>query len=370
MDIHHDSQLELSPEVWLRILHIALEPDVDPRADEYTPFIPNPEGEMGAHVALAAQLVRVCRSWYALLLPTLCRDIRLGKGSVPLLQHARRVVLPYTSTDESTVEQLRQCSEIKTLCRPYCSQDWRANYNQDVPPAIPLPSLERLEFYMPEKSQHVGINSLGNVLLQTPNLRYLYFESLAMSDYLPYLDMRIELPLLETLRVYHMRGYIVEDLLSVWVLPALKTLILDNPVIHANLQRFWSLAGRTLTRVELGPVIQFMNHDYLGLCLENCPVLEDLGYFICLTNLPDHRQSHPTLRRIRLHLGHWADIFKSVPRTLLREHLIEFHHSGMQSLATFYIHGSEYLDAYTSGFDWEALKKQIATEGREIVLHR
>jgi len=101
MDIHH--QFELPPELWLRIFHIALEPDVDTRADEYTPFIPAPRGLMGAHVRLAAQLVRVCCSWHTLLLPTLCRDIRLSKGSIPLLQHARRVVLPYSSTDESTV---------------------------------------------------------------------------------------------------------------------------------------------------------------------------------------------------------------------------------------------------------------------------
>jgi len=60
MDDHH--QTEFPPEIWLRILHIVLEPDVYPRADESMPFLPTPEGEMGAHVGLAAQLVRVCRS--------------------------------------------------------------------------------------------------------------------------------------------------------------------------------------------------------------------------------------------------------------------------------------------------------------------
>lgn len=217
----------------------------------------------------------------------------------------------------------------------------------------------------------MGINSLVNVLLQCPNIRYLYLKSLAGLEPPMYLNVRVELPSLETLRVHYHRGHVVHRLLAVWVLPALKTLILDTHALLADLETFWSLAGRTLTRVELGPTSRFRSHDYLGLCLQHCPVLEDLGYYAWATNPPRHRQNHPTLQRIRMHLGQWADVDdESTLDTVLHDHLVEFNHSGMQSLTTFYIHGAEHLAIYTSGFDWRYIEEQIVAEGREIVMYR
>jgi len=189
----------------------------------------------------------------------------------------------------------------------------------------------------------------------------------------PYLNVHVELPLLETLRVNYHNGLIVQRLLSTWVLPSLKTLILDNPVIHAVLEDFWSMAGKALTRVEIGPGIQFRNHDYLSFCIKNCPVLEDLGFYVWALQNPRRRRGHPTLQRVRIHLGQWAEydlMDDSLLDTLLHDHLVKFNHSGMQSLTTFDIRGSEHLGVYTGGFDWGGIEKQIVAEGREIVLHR
>jgi len=318
--------------MWPRILHIVLEPEVDPRADEYTPFLPAPKGLMGAHIGLAAQLVRVCRSWHTLLLPTLCQDIQLGRGPIPLLKHARRVVLSYASTDESTVEQLRQCTDIRILCRPHWSPQayYIGGYNQDAAPAIALPSLQRLECDIPPESNCTGINSLVDTLLQSQNLRYLYLNSRTGIEIPQYLPTRVELPLLETLRIHYQLGYTIQHLLAAWVLPTLKSLILDNPLIHANLEGFWASVGKTLTRVELGPTSRFQHYDYLDLCLQHCPVLQDLGYYVWAANPPSHRRSHARLQRLRLHLGRWIDF----TNRMLQDHLTEFNHPGMPSLTT------------------------------------
>jgi len=370
MDTHH--QLELPPELWLRILHIAIGPVFNPRADEREPFQPTPTGRLGTHVKLTARLLCVCRSWYALLLPTLCRDVQLGKGSIPLPQHVRRIVFPYPSSKEKAdpnmiamAEQLRQCTQVEILCRPF------ATYITHFPgpPAIPLPSLQRLEWFNLRNSQHPGINSFVDFLLQCPNLQYLLIGSLQLHEWIPDYDVKVSLPSLKTLRLRYERGYVIDDLLANWSLPALTTLILDSPVYHMDFRKFWVGVGRNLIRVELGDDMRFGHHDYLVYCLQGCPMLQDLAYHVCATGLPMETPIHPALRRVRLQVAQrTAHFAESRVGQNLRNHLIAFNDAEMKNLTTFILYGREDWGTLTNGPDWKTLKEKIIMQGREIIL--
>ena len=369
MDIHH--QPVLPPEIWLHILHIAVQPEEHPRADEHEPFQQVPQQQLGPHVKLTARLVRVCRAWHSLLLPELYKDVELGGGAIITRpQHVRRVVLPYAFTAQDihhdpalAVEHLRQCSEVEILSRPLEAslQDLCAG-----PPAIPLPSLQRLEWW---QGAHIdrsgGINALVDVLVQCPNLRYLFV--VGRPGAIP-LDHATDvcLPVLETLRLRYLNGYFLFQMLRGWSLPVLKTVILDLPPVNANLALFWHKFGANLTRVELGKDIRFLMNDRLSDCLRGCPVLEEICYYFLFTAPPKTVPTTPrSLRRVRIHAAENHAVWKSERWVMLNGHFKAFNHSGMENLTTFILHGD--WDSYLSDPRWRTIKERIAAQKREIV---
>ena len=373
MDVHH-RQPVLPPEIWLHILHIAVQPDEHPRADEHEPFQPVPQQQLGPHVKLAALLVRVCRAWHSLLLSALYKDVELGGDTIILLpQHVRRVVLPYAFTAQAThhdpavaVEHLRQCTQVEILCRPLEASI------EDIcagPRAIPLPSLQRLEWW---QGAHIdrsgGINALVDVLAQCPNLRYLLVVGRPGGIPLDHAT-GVCLPALETLRLRYLNGYFLFQMLRGWSLPALKTVILDLPPVNANLSLFWHKFGANLTRVELGKDIRFLMNDRLSDCLHGCPVLEEICFYFLFTAPPKTVSTiSRSLRRVRIHAADNHAVWKSERWVMLHGHFKALNHSGMEKLTTFILHGD--WDPYVNDPRWRTIRERVAAQNRWLVLQR
>ena len=373
MDIHQQSLLP--PEIWLHILNIVVQSDDDLRADEHQPLQPPPDLQLGKRAAFIAELACVCRAWYELLLPLLCTNVKLGGEPIPLPHCVKRVILPCALANPKIrydpaviVDHLRQCTQVETLCRP-AEMDVEAQ--GAVPPAIPLPSLQRLEWCYSRSMDHLGgIHSLENTLSQCPNLRYLFvtgFTEILLVDE----ETRVNVPTVETLRLrFHNDSFIHHLLSSRWSLPGLKTVILDtSPTIFRSLHcLFWNKFGRNVTRVELGKHISFSPSDYISACLDGCPALQELGYypFFITHRVPD-RQAHGSLRRIRLHASPNDDLSQSEMWTLLLRHIYRFNYLGMEKLTTFVLHDN--WTSFIHDSRWDGVIDSITAEGRELVLN-
>ena len=369
MDTHH--QTVLPPEIWLHILNDVVQSDHDPRADEHKPFQPPPDLRRGTRVALAAQLVRVCRAWYELLLPLLCTDVQLGGGPIPLPHCVRRVVLPYVLTTpnihyDSTaiVDHLRQCTQVETLCRPAAMGEraWDVG-----PPAVALPSLKKLEWCCTLSTG--GIHSLEDTLSQCPNLRYLFVTGFTEIS-LPAQEAPANVPTLETLRLRYQNDSFISRLLGpYWSLPSLKTVILDtSPTLYRSMHcLFWNKFGGNVTRVELGQDIAFSRNDYLSACLDGCPALQELGYYpFFITHQMPHPGTHYSLKRVRLHAAPNDDLSQSETWAVLHRHIFLFNSPGMHKLSTFVLHHN--WTPFTRDARWDDINGGITAQGREIIL--
>ena len=369
---------ELPPELWLLIFDIALLPNNDFSVDEYEAFQPSPTQRNAQHHEDALQLALVCYTWHSLLLPTLCKDIKLCGRQIPLPQHVRRVVLPYTTTTmvihphnpSAVVEQLQRFIQIETLCRPAALAIGKP---LPGPPAIALPSLRRLEWcHLPHLDHSGGINSLLDVLSQCPSIRYLFVSGLTHQT--PLLDTQRDthVPTLETLRL----RYSNDDFLQIlcrWSLPRLKAVIFDIPLTWSHyytssFSDFWIKFGRNLVRVELGKDIGFRTGDYLTNCLRGCPALQDLGFYVFFTACPSRVLQpirHRSLRRVHLHAAPYGFLNTQETWSALREHMAALNHPGMERLTTFHKHGE--WDALVHDPQWSAIEDGVTAQGREFV---
>ena len=344
----------LPPELWLRILHLAAQPDVDARADEHLPFQPTPTQRLGAHVALVARLVRVCRAWHNWLLPTLYENVELGKGTISLPQHVRRVVLPYTSTTydshpnpAAVVEDLHQCAQVEVLCRPPAGVLVGKSFTG--PPPVSLPSLQRLEWCLIEDTDDPvqgGINSLVGFALACPNLRYLSLLLDGPASVCPNEQRIASMSKLETLRLSTRASWIVRSLSQYLVFPVLKTLILDHATVYGFITPFMMDVGRTVTRLELGDDTPFDIPSWLFNILHDFPVLQDLGYHFCVMKAPSPPPTHNRLRRIRLHPGK--------PAHRIRDDL--------------YFHGQGEWPPFMQDPQWQIVVESITAQGRDVAL--
>ena len=289
-------------------------------------------------------------------------------------------MFPYASSKEEAdpyliaiVERLNQfAAHVETLCRLFIRRpDLRGR--RRPPSAIPLPSLQRLEWYNQRHFHHSGINSFVDFLLHCPNLRYLFIESSEGSKIPRSTDYaRVELLLLGTLRLrLEQRGWDIEDLLGLanWSLPALNTLIIDIPLFHMDGEKFWTSVGRNITRVELGPDERFKNDDCITQCLQGCPVLQDLCYYAWAVAVPAHPPRHPCLQRVRIRAGKNFAYSEFALAEILRDHLVAFSHAGMDNLKTFDLYGRKDWGVFANTRQWEVVDKELVSRGIKIVLH-
>jgi hypothetical protein len=190
-----------------------------------------------------------------------------------------------------SVEILKLCTRLEILVRPryLLGDDLRFEFEAD---SLPLSSLERLEWWHHNgASRSGGINSLGAVLRSAPNLRYLFvggFIELSSIGTEP-----IHLHALQTLRLYLVTRLFI---FSRWSLPALTHVVLDLPVVGA-----WEMFGPQLQTVEFGRHLRFMIDDHLTPCIEKCPNLRNLNYYLFFTTPPHLSGSHPSLTCVGLH---------------------------------------------------------------------
>lgn len=186
------------------------------------------------------------------------------------------------------------------LIRPRIVEPVRFEFDADSLPE--LPSLKLLQWwqYGIEAERSGGINSLISVLHNSTNIEYLSISgSSAMG---PYYDPKpLSLPQLHTLRLNAVNATLLCQVVNCWSLPALTNLILDYHS-HEHLHGLWAIGAR-LQVIELGKHLNFLRRDFLTSCIENCPNLRELNYFLFFTLPTYFASTHTSLSTINLHFA-------------------------------------------------------------------
>ncbi|KAJ6601279.1 hypothetical protein DFH09DRAFT_1020616 [Mycena vulgaris] len=297
--LHHDS---LPTELWLEIFtHL----DGRSYTSSHAPFQPTPgvasEGGVGsAYSAVCA----VCRDWRAWAIELMYRNIKISDGvrmneglDVPREygRWVRRAVVPYSTTATETckplpsTEVLGLCPNLEVLVRPPHSHTSSRRLRFEFDATCPaLVSLKRLEWWNNwEASRTGGINSITAVLLATPNLEYLFIGGVPYST-APFYGLvpQIHLPSLRTLRLSINNAMLLQHIVHRWALPALNTMVLDSPIVGA-MDMIWETLGPQLEFVEFGRHIRFLLDPALTPCLQGCPSLREINYYVFLTAPPE-----------------------------------------------------------------------------------
>ena len=266
------------------------------------------------------------------------------------------------------VDHLRQCTKVEALCRPAVTG---VGAPSPGPPAIPLPSLQRLEWCCSLSLDRLGgIHSLEDVLLQCPNLRYLFLTG--TWEAFPLSQTSVNMPKLETLRLGRLSpGFIDRMLGSEWSLPALKTIILDQAPTSYVQQPvptlFWNKFGKNVTRVELGKESWFSEDNCISVCLAGCPALQELSYHpFYIYHRTWRKETHRSLRCLRLHASADEANDEEELWDMLLGHLYTFNHRGMKRLSNMVLHGD--WTRFMNDAQWGYVEDIVEEQGREIDL--
>ncbi|KAF8167477.1 hypothetical protein B0H34DRAFT_779213 [Crassisporium funariophilum] len=313
----------LPPEIWLEIFEWATYNSILQILDGYTPFQPLPNGSIrDPNLQTRVTLSRVCRQWRTWALHSLYQDIKIKIGMHALQQAlsgheqpvkrfygemVRRVVLPYQSTvggpsgPLKSIEILKLCPYIHTLYRPQhlLLESLHFEYETDD---IPLPSLQRLEWWHHSEAERCGgINSLGSVLRSAPNLRYLFIGGVFGLTRICMGPEQIHLHALETLRLHVISGLLLRQIVVHWALPSLTRIVIDSPLLEQGMHSVWEAFGNQLEVVEFGKHVRFLMNDNLSPCLDACPRLKELNFHIFFTVPAETNLEHTSLNTVGLH---------------------------------------------------------------------
>ncbi|KAH7914735.1 hypothetical protein BJ138DRAFT_1143161 [Hygrophoropsis aurantiaca] len=302
----------LPPEIWMQIIRWATLPPTDLGVTQaYLPFRVPYDTTDDSSIEWKRNMIHVCRLWRALATPMLYEDIRVIHSAHRLAQimedtrdvdhggygqWVRRLVLPYASTETPTLDGnvssilgiLRCCQGLECLIRPISKViPGTLRYEFSVG-MVPLLSLKRLEWWhYNDAARSGGINSLVDVLENTPNLQHLAVGgNWRMSS-----ERILELAQLTTLRLRRIDPPFVR-MICRWKLPALTHVIADFAIVNVAVGGFWETFGHRLTTLELGRTITFLlETDQIAQYLRACPNLTTLNYAIHFTQAP--RITHP-----------------------------------------------------------------------------
>ncbi|KAJ7032009.1 hypothetical protein C8F04DRAFT_1108904 [Mycena alexandri] len=304
MSLHHET---LPPELWLEIFE-----HLDERSYTgiYAPFQP-PAGDRDVMSAYPA-VVLVCRNWHDWAICFRYRNVKFSdSGSIWADKHpeygrwVRRVVIPDFIGHVSPTEMLCICPNITVLVRRHPQP-----VKFDINAPCPLPSLKRLEWWIYDRDG--STHALPAVLCAAPNLEDLCIRMLAFTQFRPhYTTNKMRLLSLRTLRLGIASVGFLESV-SQWSLPALDTLILDVPLPHLSL--VWAAHGSHLETLELRKENGFLDSVYLTRCLQHCPALRKLNYYLFTTALPtEDAGSYPSVTAVSMHMAPDMHIARFAP---------------------------------------------------------
>jgi hypothetical protein len=325
---------ELPTELWLEIVYWATQSssrEAKVPVTDHVPFQLPPTDTKDSALCTRSALTLVCRLWRIWTTNFLYKDIRIRHGARALRQalenqqdygrmvcttpnsvwshlfmvQVHRAVLPYPSTvsgpssspTPTSIDILRHCPHLEVLVRPRCLLTESLQFEFEVG-CVLLPSLRRLEWWHhTEAERSGGINSLGVVLKHVPNIEYLFIGGVV-----GYTQMTsVYLPSLRTLRLHVISGLLLHQIVSQWILPSMTHIILDSPLAEQGLHGVWDRFGEQLEIVEFGKHLRFLRNDHLTVCLRGCPTLQEIGYFVFFTTVPETTEEHTSIRTIRLH---------------------------------------------------------------------
>ncbi|KAJ7103004.1 hypothetical protein B0H15DRAFT_188237 [Mycena belliarum] len=300
--LHHGI---LPPEIWLEVFaHLEGRSYYTPW--HTPPFQPTPcvasEGNVGSAYT---SVVLVCRNWRSWAIGLLYRNIKVldaaqlkGSLDVPRAygQWVRRAVVPYSATvtetckPMSSTEILSLCPNLEILVRPpyvYGHSPLRGlrfDFDASCPPLL---SLKRVDWWHQwEAARSGGINSLTSVLAAAPNLEYLFVGGVPCGPPFHGLVEHIYLPNLHTLRLSINNAMLLHHIVHKWALPALNKLVLDSPILGV-MDMLWEVLGPQLEFVEFGKHLRFLLDQALTPCLEGCPSLREISYYLFITTAPN-----------------------------------------------------------------------------------
>jgi hypothetical protein len=200
-----------------------------------------------------------------------------------------------------SIEILKLCPYIHTLLRPRFSftDGLRFDYEAD---GVSLPALQHLEWWHHNEAERSGgINSLSAVLHGAPNISYLFVGGVRSFNHLWL--RRETLRHLRTLRLSTINGLFLHQIVSYWSLPSLTYLVLDSPLPDYGWRSIWNAFGNQLKAIEFGKNLGFFVHDQLSSCLNGCPGLEELNFYLHFTSPAENIQPHTSLTTVRLHVA-------------------------------------------------------------------
>ncbi|TFK98813.1 hypothetical protein BDV98DRAFT_195276 [Pterulicium gracile] len=313
--------MHLPAELWLQVFTWIMESAPGEQLTEnYTPFENVRIQLEGVHARITSRylIALVCRQWCELVqsspqfteirvleskIHALDSVLRAGSnptkhGGLNNGESVRLMVLPYDATQTSpasrpadgSTELVRLCPNLRVLIRPtpaygqlhYLTTSLSFEFTaEDVPP---LPSLRRLDWtYFDRAARTGGINTLHEVLMQAPNLKYL-----SLGGDMPFVrHPLVSLPALTTIRFLSLISILGVRQACTWSLPGVTHVILDGLMKKAGLAILWDTLADQLRIVELGVHMSFLAHDVLLSVLRRCRNLETLNYHIHFTRIPE-----------------------------------------------------------------------------------
>jgi hypothetical protein len=251
-----------------------------------------------------------------------------------------------------SVEILKLCPHIHTLLRPRFTfmETLRFDYETDD---VPLPALQHLEWWHHNDAERSGgINSLSAVLHGAPNVSYLFVGGIRTFSRLWLQEGTFTH--LQTLRLDTINGLFLHQILSSWSLPSLTYIVLDSPLPDFAWGSIWNAFGRQLKTIEFGKSLRFFSDDQLSPCLNGCPDLEQLNFYLYFTAPAENIQLHTSLTTVRLHAAD-NDLLsnadsESVVWDLIDQHFKVLCGSDLPALQRIILHGDWHSILHHSRF--------------------